>query len=91
MEGRRARRTRIGELIRVVTGNRGWRRPFLDAYPEFDSYQGTAELNRGQAGRSDDPALLRALEEWIPKVIENLPEWYQKQNHLISNPFDLEA
>ena len=86
VEGRRIRRKRIKELINVVTGNRPWRKNFLEAYPAFDCYEGFSVLNQGQQGRSDDPVLLESLEEWIPRVIEEQPDWYQKQNHLIHNP-----
>lgn len=81
-EGRQARREQIQGLMEVVKGNRGWRKAFAQAYPVFNSLAGTNLLNLGQQGRSDDPTLLAALEEWIPEVIATQPEWYQKQNHL---------
>ncbi|TDB64376.1 hypothetical protein [Arundinibacter roseus] len=86
IEGKRARRQRIKELISTVKGNRGWRKGFTDRYPAFDSLSGSSLLTLAQQGRTDDPELLKAIEEWIPFVIETQPDWFIKQNHLRNPP-----
>ncbi|WP_028665912.1 hypothetical protein [Runella zeae] len=78
-EARTYRRQRIHSLIRTVVGNTGWRKAFLQAYPDFDTAQGAYLLSRATNGSTDDPDLLAALEEWIPRIQDEKPEWFVKQ------------
>ena len=85
LEAKQARKHRIKNLASIVKGNRGWRRAFAKAYPLFDSAEGSSLLTAAQQGRADDLVLLESLEEWIPKIIEELPAWYVKRHHLTKN------
>lgn len=85
LEARQANKARIKELASIVKGNRGWRKAFAKAYPLFDSTEGVNQMIAAQQGRAHDPLLLKYLEEWIPRVIEEQPDWYVKQNHLTSD------
>lgn len=78
-EARAFRKARIHTLIRVLVGNKGWRKAFLTEYPIFDNSEGAYLLMRATAGATDDPDLLKALEEFVPKVIIEKPDWFVKQ------------
>tara|TARA_R110002124_G_scaffold60626_6_gene166218 strand:+ start:122 stop:415 length:294 start_codon:yes stop_codon:yes gene_type:complete len=84
-EAKKARRQAIKEKIAVVTGNPKWKKAFVAEYPVFNSLVGANLLRMGTLGRTDDQALLSALTEWIPQVIETQPDWFKKQNHLFIN------
>ncbi len=79
-EARQWRKDRIKTLLAVVKGVRGWRTAFLEMYPEFNTAEGTSLLSTGLSGRTDDPDLLAALEEWIPQVEQSQPDWFQKMD-----------
>jgi len=76
------RKKKISELLDVVMGNRGWRIAFVEKYPHFDTAEGERVLVNATRGTVDDPELLKCLEEFVPWVIENQPEWYKKQKPL---------
>lgn len=78
-EARAFRKARIHTLIRVLVGNKGWRKAFLTEYPIFDNSEGAYLLMRATSGATDDPDLLKALEEWVPKILEKKPDWFVKQ------------
>jgi hypothetical protein len=73
------RRARMFALIKVVMGNRNWRNEFYLAYPKFDNKDGINLINYATRGKSSDPDLLAALEEWIPRIQAEQPEWFVKQ------------
>ena len=79
-EAKEYRKARIMELIGKVKGNRGWRSAFVEAYPEFDTVEGARLMTTGLDGRTADPDLLAALEEWIPQVEQSQPDWFQKMD-----------
>lgn len=72
---RKWRRGRIKSLLEAVKGCRGWRPAFIEEHESFDSAEGANLLSMGVLGRTDDPDLLAALEVWIPKILEEKPEW----------------
>ncbi|WP_273210740.1 hypothetical protein [Runella zeae] len=81
MPGRQAkqwRRDRIKTLISDVKGSRGWRPAFIQDNPGFDSAEGVNLISMGVLGRTDNPDLLAALEVWIPKILEEKPDWLKK-------------
>jgi hypothetical protein len=78
-QARKQRRERIKTLTSVIRGNHGWRQAFAAQFPQFDTPEGAYAFNRATSGRTDDPMLLAALENFIPWVISTEPIWWVKR------------
>ncbi|TAF48641.1 MAG: hypothetical protein EAZ63_03570 [Runella slithyformis] len=78
-QARNERRAAVYALTKIVKGNRSWRARFFESYPEFDNAEGSLILTYAVRGRADDPRLLEALTEWIPKIQAEQPDWFVKQ------------
>lgn len=79
-QAREFRKARITCLLSVVKGFKGWREAFWEVYPAFNTPVGNNLINNGMAGKTSNPDLLAALEEWIPQVEQSQPDWFQKMD-----------
>ena len=80
------RKARIKDLLQNVKGSRKWTRAFIEEFPAFDTKEGGGLLLSGMQGRTDDPALLAALEIWIPKILEEQPDWLITKSETLPQP-----
>ena len=72
------RLNRINELHLVLKGNRGWKKAFFKRYTHLDTGEGGKMLIDVSRKKCDDAEILKCLEDFIPYIKKNKPEWFKK-------------